>query len=510
MNCGAFTIHDMVRRNAQLHRDQTAFVCGGRRVTHIQVLEKAAHLAAGLRALGIEAGDRIALLCDNRLEAVLVLAAAARMGFIVVPVNTRLSKIEVDFVLHDAAPRVLIAEREPSRRLDHIDRMHRISLDAGTGDGWQDFDSLFRESEATPAQIGDDAPIAIIYTAAVAGNPKGALLTHRNLLASAQQLGRAWNLGPGDAALGVLPLFHVAGISLCLALQAAGGSTVLVRKFEPHLVARLIHDCFANVIGTFSPMMEQILDAASQVGSTLDCLRIAFGLEPPATIERLKRAAPHADFWAGYGQTETAGIVTLSRAGACPGAMGQALSMTTIAVIDDAGVELPCGQQGRIAVRGPCVFSGYWNTRPAGSTSPDADWHDTGDLGRIDQAGYLWMTGRSPAKELIKSGGENVYPAEVEGVLRAYPDVAEAVVFGLADPDWGEAVIAVCVLRPGCSVSEDVLKDFVAGRIARYKSPKRIVFAQALPLDAAGAPDRAAAKAQFGAAAARSDPPPKP
>jgi acyl-CoA synthetase (AMP-forming)/AMP-acid ligase II len=182
------------------------------------------------------------------------------------------------------------------------------------------------------------------------------------------------------------------------------------------------------------------------------------------------------------------------------GAAGRATLLATVAVLDELDQPLPAGPVGEIAVRGPLVFRGYWRREADTAHTFRADWHHTGDMGRFDEDGYLWYAGRSPAKELIKPGGENVYPAEVEKAIREHPAIADVAVIGVPDAQWGEAIKAVCVCRPGRSVAAAELIDFVAGRIARFKKPKHVVFVAALPKTAQGATDRAKVKADYGAA----------
>jgi len=241
-----------------------------------------------------------------------------------------------------------------------------------------------------------------------------------------------------------------------------------------------------------------VLDAAAAAGSALKALRVVSGLESPETLARFAAACPHADFWIGYGQTETSGSVSKARLSDRPGSAGLPVDGHVVAIVDDEDRPVPTGTTGEIVVRGPMVFRGYWQRDEDNAFTFRNGWHHTGDMGRLDEDGYLWYMGRSPAKELIKPGGENVYPAEVERALCEHPAVKEAVVFGVADAQWGEAVKAVCACAPGTAPEAAALIEFVGQRIARYKKPKHVVFVEALPRTAAGAVDRAAVKAAHG------------
>jgi acyl-CoA synthetase (AMP-forming)/AMP-acid ligase II len=254
------------------------------------------------------------------------------------------------------------------------------------------------------------------------------------------------------------------------------------------------------VFSEFAPMLGNLLDEAAKGAGDLGSLRVATGLDSPQTIARFEGVCPKARFWAGYGQSEVSGFTTLAPFRERPGAAGRAAFLSTVAVVDELDQVLPESQVGEIVVRGPLVFKGYWRRDADNAVTLRNGWHHTGDMGAFDADGYLWYKGRSPAKELIKPGGENVYPAEVEKAVREHEAIAEVAVIGVFDAQWGEAIKAVCVCRPGRSVSAAELIDFVAGRIARYKKPKHVVFVAALPKTAHGATDRAKVKQEHGGA----------
>ena len=367
-------------------------------------------------------------------------------------------------------------------------------------DGFRPYAALLDAGDAAGAphaEAGDG--FVIIHTAAVGGLPRGALLSHSGLLAAGMQLINRWRLGPDDVGLGMLPLFHVSGLGQFLAMLQAGGRTLVSARFDPRAAARQIAEHRVTVFSEFAPMLGAILDAAADEGADLSSLRAISGLDTPDTIARFHAACPQADFWSGYGQSEVSGMATLARFRDRPGAAGRAALLTEVAVVDESDLPLPTGSSGEIVVRGPTVFLGYWNLDEDTREAFRGGWHHTGDLGRFDEDGYLWFEGRSPAKELIKPGGENVYPAEVERALREHPAIAEAVVFGVADAEWGEAVRAVCVCRPGAEAPDErELIEFVGARIARFKKPKRVIFVDALPRADAGTPDRIAIRKAHG------------
>ncbi|MBX3601265.1 MAG: AMP-binding protein [Rubrivivax sp.] len=505
MTLRSFTLHDQIERNALLHGSGTAFVADGQSITHAQYAARVASLAAGLAGEGITVGDRVAILAHNGQAYVDVIGAAARLGALVVPINWRLSAEEVAHVLSDTTPKVLIVapELQPLVAGADLEGVRKYTTGPGldAGADWSALASLYLEGAApTPAAIGDDAGLLIVHTAAVGGRPRGAVLSHRGLLAAATKSAHAWNLTGADVQVGVLPLFHLAGIGMTLALMVAAGATVLLPRFDPKAIVGLIDEQRGSVMGSFPPMLGAVLDAAAAAGSKLRGLRIMTGIDAPDTLARFAADCPHASFWVAYGQTETSGSVSTSRYADRPGSAGLPVAQHTVAIVDDEDRPVPQGMAGEIVVRGPMVFNGYWNCDADNAFTFRGGWHHTGDMGRFDADGYLWYVGRSPAKELIKPGGENVYPAEVERALREHPALSEAVVFGVPDAQWGEAIKAVCVLRPGQTLAADALIEFVGQRIARYKKPKHVVFVAALPKTAAGGIDRAAVKAAHAAA----------
>lgn len=501
MNPRSFTHHDLVCRNASLHGDRPAFVCGDERCTHAEYAKRVEGLSGGLARIGIGVGDRIAVLLPNGMEFILLLGAAARLGAIVVPVNARLSAEEIEHVLRDTAPRAIIVAPGLAALLPAWLPDGCVVYTTGEAEAGRDSMRALHDADPVVPQVDvdDDAALLIIHTAATGGRARGAVLSHRGLLGASLHAVSAWRLTPTDVHVGVLPLFHLAGISLLLAVQRAGGATVLVRGFDPGSLVDEIVRTRGTVLGSFPPMLAALTEACASRGESLPSLRVVTGIDVPETIERFQSVCKGAKFWVGYGQTETSGIVSMAPFDERPGSAGRPIPVNALAVLDDEDRPLPPGNEGEIGLRGPMVFGGYWGVPDSEQPSFRSGWHHTGDLGRLDDEGYLWYAGRSSAKELMKPGGENVYPAEVERCLLEHPDVAEAVVFGVPDEQWGEAVMAVCVAREASAPSADEVIAFVASRIARYKRPKRIVFVASLPRTSTQAIDRAAVKAAHAA-----------
>ena len=498
-----YTLFDIISRNARLHAQRTAIVFEGKRITHREYLGRVERLAAGLATVGVSAGERIGVVSQNCLEYLDLYGAAARLGAIMLPVNWRLSAEEIVQVLNDATPKLVFVDAEHQAVIaaarDRLPSVQNCYAFGATQALFKSYADLLRSDAAVAdAGVDSDSGYVIIHTAAVAGRARGALITHRGLITASTQLIHHWKLGTEDVQLGMLPLFHVTGLGLFLALQQAGGSTALSARFDPAAAVSQIAAERVTLFAEFAPMLGTLLDKAAESGADLSSLRVVSGLDTPDTIKRFETACPNASFWTAYGQSEVPGRVTFAPFRDRPGSAGRPAIFSTVAVVDDLDQPLPDGQTGEIVVRGPMVFQGYWNCDADNTFTFRNGWHHTGDMGRFDEDGYLWYACRSPAKELIKPGGENVYPAEVERAILEHAAIAEAVVLGVPDAHWGEAVKAVCACKPGERVSAEDLIEFVGQRIARFKKPKHVTFVAQLPRTAAGGVDRQAVKREHG------------
>ena len=497
------TLGDIFRRNAQLFPDRTAVVCGRERISHRDYLRRAERLASGLAAQGVKPGDRVAIAARNCLEFADLYGATALIGAIMLPVNWRLNVDEMAYVLADGAPTLVIVGPEDQSAIAGIQEKLPASTKyfgvGSTAAPFRPFAELTGAGASPPAvEVDPDQGYVIIHTAAIDGRPRGAPISQSGLIAASMQLVGAWHLDERDVGLIAVPLFHVSGLGQMLTTQLSGGSSVIMAKFDPAECARTIETEKATAFAEFAPMLMNLLDKAAETGASLSSLRAVLGLDTAETIARFEKTCPDARFWAAYGQSETSGPVTLSRWCERQGSAGRPTPLNVIAVVDELDQPVANGQIGEIVVRGPMVFCGYWRRDEDNKVTFRGGWHHTGDMGRFDAEGYLFYAGRSPAKELIKPGGENVYPAEVEKVIAGHAAIAEVSVIGVHDPQWGEAVKAVCVCRPGKSVTASDLAEFVASKLARYKKPKHVVFVDALPKTAAGAIDRAAVKQAHG------------
>jgi acyl-CoA synthetase (AMP-forming)/AMP-acid ligase II len=495
MSLRDLTLVDMIDKHARLRGDQTAFVGEDRQWSFREFADDADDLAGGLLSLGVTRGQRIAVFAYNCYEFFLLYAAAARLGAIVVPVNWRLKPEEVQQILEDCTPKVLVASPEFADSLGPVldsclFTEHRLV----TGEAIPGYrplsDVLSSSHEAEPLRIEQDDPFIIIHTAAVDARPRGAVLTHRNLVAAGLQVMLPMNIRSDAVYVNLMPVFHVMGLEMAVAVLMAGGRNVIMKRFDAGEAARHIEQQQASIIATVPPMLSSILDEADRSGSHLTSLRTVAGLFDDAeTIRRCQRITG-AHFWSGYGQTETSGYISLAPYDERLGSSGCEGPMVSLQLIDEYDRPVRPGEPGEIAVRGPLIFREYWNLKEETAYTLRDGWHHTGDVGKLDDNGYLWYLHRKAEKELIKPGGENVYPAEVEKALVQHEDVVEACVFGVPDKEWGEAVKAVCVLRPTGTLNQKDLIEFVSSRIAGYKKPKHIEFVESLPKKEDGSVDR--------------------
>jgi acyl-CoA synthetase (AMP-forming)/AMP-acid ligase II len=295
----------------------------------------------------------------------------------------------------------------------------------------------------------------------------------------------------------MLPLFHLGGLGSILNVMQAGGASIIIPKFDIDHALKHIHEDKVTFFMEFPPMLEALLDKAQEGNYDLSSLRLALGLDNPDAARRFEEMTGGA-FWAAYGQSEVSGLVSMSPYFERTGSVGRPGFMAEIEIMDDYGNILEIGETGEIVVRGPVVFNGYWNLPEDNEYTFRDGWHHTGDMGRFDEDGFLFYAGRKAEKELIKPGGENVYPAEIEKVVIEHPLVDEVSVIGVPNKKWGEAIKAICVLKPGETLTEDELIEFVAARIARYKKPKYVAFVTHLPKTKDGLIDRERVKADYG------------
>jgi fatty-acyl-CoA synthase len=487
---------DAVRRWALLAPDRVALIDDGqeRRLTYAALDAQARAWAHVLLAAGVSTGERVALLAGTRAECVALFYGCLRIGAVLVPLNWRLSAPELARVLIDARPTVLVTEprHDPlaARTLAQpgvADAITRLSLAAA--DRLPDTPAL--------APVGGDAETAtmLLYTSGSTGTPKGVVLPRRQLLFNAVATVTAWRMGPDEVAPVSTPLFHTGGWHVFLTpVLHAGGTVVLFDGFEParFLAGLAEHAC---TLAFAVPTQFTMLMGDARWGARLPALRrfVSGGAPCPPAVRAAIRAAGHG-FQEGYGLTECGPncfATSDAAAEAHPGSVGWPAPFIDVRLVDEAEREVPDGVPGELLLRGPQMFAGYFGAPERTAEALTADgWLRTGDLATRDARGLLRICGRR--KEMFISGGENVFPGEVEAVLADCPGVAEVAVLGVPDERWGEVGRAFVVARAGQPLEVERVIAHARGALAGYKVPKRVVVVDALPRLGSGKVDRRA------------------
>jgi acyl-CoA synthetase (AMP-forming)/AMP-acid ligase II len=501
MDLRSFTVYDIFKRNARLFKNKIAIQSEEQRITFGKLYDQVNRGAGWLAYKGIRQGDRIAVLTKNRPEFFPVTGAIAAIGAMMVPINFRLSLDEMKHILTDTKPVIFFFEPDYEKMVPDLTSafpsLKELVMFGSSGRDFTSFDSLMNHPPGDEVALADSDPAVIIHTAAIRGKPRGAVVTHRNLVAASVHTSSALSLTYHDTYMNILPLFHIAGLVASLAMMHAGGKNLIISKYDPKAAGKMIDRERVTLIGDFPPILTQLLDEQASGEYTLSPLKKVIGVELPETVKRFE-ALGTGQFWLVYGQTETMGLTCVGLNSERPGSAGKAGPLVDLKIVDDLDHEVEVGQTGEIVIRGPLVFEGYWGEEELTKHTFREGWHHTGDMGRLDEEGFLFFAGRKAEKELIKPGGENVYPVEVEKVVLEHPGVQEVSVIGVPDPKFGEGIKAVCVLEPNSKLTEQELIDFVAARIARYKKPGYVEFVDSLPKKEDGSIDRIKVKEMYG------------
>lgn len=493
------TFFDIYEKNARFKGSSCAIHSESEDTTYSDLFLQTAKFANGLKALGHPAGSRIAVLCKNHPVFFHLFGAASALNLVLVLINRRLNKDEVSYIIEDTTPSLILCDKEMADQAKTLTDSHSCLKQCYVVDDDKDmnFSSLYDNPPLeTPVPCRPTDPFVIIHTAAVAGKPRGAILGQENIILSNLQIINAYGLDETKSYLNILPLFHIMGINLGLGMLQAGGKNIIQEKFHPPKTLKLIQEQKVNIFGSFPPILSALLDSMKDSNSDLSSLEIIAGLEVPDTAKKWE-ASTDSKVWTMYGQTETSGLITFTEYFAKPGSAGLISLLANIKIADDFDNLLPDGETGEILVRGPLVFQGYWNSDELNAHTFRNGWHHTGDFGMIDSEGFLVFKGRKPEKELIKPGGENVFPAEVEKVILSHDAIKEVCVFGVPDPKFGEGIKAVCSLNSGFNLEKDDLITYCGSHIAGYKKPRYVEFIDELPKAEDGTIDRVKIKVEY-------------
>ncbi len=480
------------RRRARMTPDKAALVQDGVATTYAELDAASTRLAHGLRDRGIGRGDRVAFLGLNSVELVAAMFATARLGAVFVPVNTRLAAPEVAYVFEHSGARLLIVEDVFADVLSD-DAVAALGVDtvtftraAGAG-----LDALLGDGVPIDEPVAHGDLFMIQYTSGTSGRPKGVMLTHGNVIWNVYNLLVDIDLGSNEVALVTAPLFHTAALNQVLFPTVLKGGTALIEaKFDPVRAIDLIESERVTLLFGVTTMYLALAQSPRFAEADLDSLHLALsgGAPIPEALLRtwLDRGLMIIQ---GYGLTEASPGTTMLRAADGVrklGSAGTACFFTDVRLVDSAGDggEVADNEPGEVLVSGPNVSPGYWRDEAETARAFSGDWLHTGDLAVRDDEGYLRIVDR--LKDMYISGGENVYPAEVEAALYTHPAVAECAVIAVADPTWGEVGRAYVVLREGAALDEQGVIAHLSERLARYKVPKSVLFVPDLPHNASG------------------------
>ncbi|MCY1287014.1 Long-chain-fatty-acid--CoA ligase [compost metagenome] len=487
----------------QMTPERPATIFRGRCRSYRESGERIARLAAGLCYLGMRAGDRVAMLALNSDRYQEYLYACWWAGAVVNPVNIRWSAAEIVYSLDDCDTSILIVDDHHRPLVGEIFRAAKrkpllIYADDGpTPSGMHSFEELIaRSAPMDDTWTGGDSLAAIMYTGGTTGRPKGVMLSHGNLWTSMVLREADLPSVPDMVGLNVAPMFHIAGLAAACARVVAGSSNVYIPGFEPVELMETVQRERVNDILLVPVMLQAVLFHPRFAEFDLASLeRIVYGAAPISTavLEKAMQLLPQAGFAHAYGLTENSPVIAVNhphnhgpeaRASGLSRSVGRPIIGQWVRVVDEQDNEVPRNTVGEIVVQGPTVMLGYWNKPAETAKALKGGWLYTGDAAYMDEAGYLFIVDR--VKDMIISGGENVYSAEVENVLAQHPAVALCAVIGIPHDTWGEAVHAIVTLKPGASADEEDLRAHCRAHIAGYKCPKSVEFREAMPLSGAG------------------------
>jgi fatty-acyl-CoA synthase len=477
-----------IERHARFAPRAVAIRFEGAETGYAELAQRIERAAAALAGLGVRRGDAVAWLGMNHPAALVLLFACARLGAMFAPLNWRLAPPEHARVLADCPPKVLFAESSfagHARAIEGaIPTTDPVALERGSGQA--------------PRAGDENTPLLLCYTSGSTGAPKGVVLTQKALAWNAVNSTHMHDLTSADRVLTTLPMFHVGGMNIqTTPALHAGASVSLHARFDPQAAL----DALERERITLTVLVPAQLEAMMQLPrwkcadlSSLRVISTGSTIVSESFVRKVsERGIPVIQV---YGSTETCPIAAYVRAADAlrkAGSAGQPALHCEVKIVGDDGRELPAGRDGEILVRGPNVAAGYWNAPNESAQTFVNGWYHSGDLGHFDDEGHLYVVARK--KDLIISGGENIYPAEVEGVLLDCPAVAEACVVGRPEARWGEAVVAAVVLKPGCRMTEAEALALFQGRIARYKHPREVRFLEQLPRSALGKVQKEAVRA---------------
>lgn len=496
-------LHDFLDYQAREHPDEEFAVHGDRTLTYREAAAQVNRLANALVDSGLQIGDRISILSKNSIEYAILYYACSKAGVAPVPLNYRLAPPEWAYILNDSAAKLLLATAEYVPTIDgmrgELKSVERfVAIDEVT-DGWDDFRSWVAVQPDTPPdrEITDDDDVYQMYTSGTTGHPKGAVLTQAAVCSQLTQVTMLVKGGPGERTLLVVPAYHAAGAVSTFVTVYWGGCLLMQADFIPPEVVRALDEEHVTTATLVPAMIQACLVMVPDIAERKyeNLRQITYGASPIAE-QTLRRAIEvfGCDFAQGYGMTETTAVLSYlyptdhRRAMAAKPELllsaGRPVVGTELRIVDEDDKPLPNGSIGEIIARGPQLMRGYWNLADESAHALRGGWMHTGDAGTMDDEGYIFIQDR--VKDMIVSGGENVYPRSVEDVLFQHPAIADAAVIGVPDQQWGETVKAIVVLKTDATATAEEIMEFCKGRLGGFERPRSVDFIDALPRNPTG------------------------
>ncbi|MEH7382275.1 long-chain fatty acid--CoA ligase [Bacillus sp. JJ1533] len=483
---------DWIANRARLSPDSIAVVDGetGSRFTFHELNKRAENIASYFQSIGIKKGDRIALLSPNDISYFDLLFACGKIGAIFVPLNWRLSSEEIDYILTHSSPSLIAISSDLEGLLQDKISRKIVKIDTEEYYRFANEASNFTNHEQL---IKDDDPLAIIYTGGTTGKPKGVVLSHQSITWNGLNTIVSWNLSAEDVTLTYMPMFHTGGLNaLSIPILMMGGKVVIAKNFEPNRAIQMINQEGCTVVLLVPTMYHMMVNTPSFKDVKFPTMHTFLSGGAPCPLEIYQAFEEKGlSFKEGYGLTEAGPnnfFIDPKISRFRRGSVGKAMFFNDVKIITSDGREVKAGEVGELLIRGKHVFHHYWNNQDATNEAYHDGWLHTGDLARCDEEGYYYIVGRK--KEMIITGGENVYPLEVEQCISQHPAINEVAVIGVPHHKWGEMVIAVVSLIPDQQVSKQELKEYCQAKIGKYKVPKEFIFVEEIPKTHVGKIDK--------------------
>lgn len=493
---------EILRRSTRFYRDRLALVCGSQRFSYGQFMERVNRLAHGLSGLGTGPGDRVAVLLPNCHRFAELFLAVAQLGAVLVPFNVRLSPKELAKLIEHSEALGLVSTSSFRATLKTIPgTLSKLRLLLGSGleeEGFRDYESLIATTLSSKINPDfDDGEVAIqMYTSGTAGTPKGVLLTHRNLMANTLTGIFERRFTCRDVFLNAAPMYHIADVEYFLQILSVGGTNVFIDRFDPILFLQMVQKERVTATWLVPTMIHDLLrlpDLNDYDVSSLRTIYYGGACLSPQLFWQARKAFP-CEFSLGFGLTGASPLISLLRPEDHQGdpseverrlrSCGREVFNVEVRIVDEEGKKVPSGQVGEIVVLGANVMKGYWKMNRETKQALRGGWLHTGDMAWMDEEGYIFLVDRK--KDVIKSGGENIYSREVEEAIASHPAVKEVAVIGVPDERWGETVKAVIVRREGALCTEEEILEFCKRNLAGFKKPKSVTFVQGLPKNITG------------------------